>query len=795
MRFPDITGYRLSQPLQLALMEGAYTSRSVIAEAQRCINLYPEHNPQDAPFPTTHYPTPGLSLWSAAPITNGTCAGRGTYRSTRGPGGTGGQLFTVVGPTLYFVNSSGQWQAIGNLETQTGPVGFIDNGDVIVVVDGLSNLQIGLAPCITIDTVPPLPAGTPIPYSWYTMGNALALPNATYPSRIGTLEFAVNIAPTSTGSIVNVVLDPAPSGTTASGTGYMVQFNSENGQQSGQLFVLTIVGSTYTATPIGTFSQAANTAALPSGIHSVSCSIGLNGAYNTFQLWIDGQLQCTAQDATYSGFGQTFFGAPNATTVSTIGAVRMIDPAVYCVNMVNFDFIKVTNPAIYGATHVDYVDTFFVLNQPNSQAFYISTSNLAFIDLTQGPITGTTLTAGGSNYANGTLAYQPLTGGTGTGAMATLTVVGGVVTAAVLSNPGNGYTVGDVLGSAIAPAPVPGALTGITLRGGGATLVAGTYTNMALTGGTGTGATATITCTYNGVTSYTLTANGTGYTQGDVLYAPIPVDTTNQGPQNYYFVPSFIASVASGPAGSGLQITVTSISLQNAVNALNIANKTGFADLLVGLMVVHREIWLFGRQTTEVWVDTGAPDFPFGLEGGIFIQRGLLAPYSLCKSDLTPLWLGADQNGHVMAFMGAQYNAQRISTHAMEVEWQSYPGVGDAVAFTYQQQGHTFWVINFPQADRTWVFDLATGLWHQRGTIDANGTIHRYLAQSYVNIYGADLVQRFDNGDLLTLDPTIYNELGNDVTRIRSFPHIKHEMRRMVYNHFTADMEVGNPET
>lgn len=45
---------------KVPLTEGAYTTRSVIAEAQRCVNLYGEKNPEDSSFPFTYYPTPGL---------------------------------------------------------------------------------------------------------------------------------------------------------------------------------------------------------------------------------------------------------------------------------------------------------------------------------------------------------------------------------------------------------------------------------------------------------------------------------------------------------------------------------------------------------------------------------------------------------------------------------------------------------------------------------------------------------------------------------------------------------------
>lgn len=56
-----------------------------------------------------------------------------------------------------------------------------------------------------------------------------------------------------------------------------------------------------------------------------------------------------------------------------------------------------------------------------------------------------TLTNAGSGYTNGTYTNQPLTGGTGSGATANITVAGNVVTAVVINGHGTDYTVGDVL--------------------------------------------------------------------------------------------------------------------------------------------------------------------------------------------------------------------------------------------------------------------------------------------------------------------------------------------------------------
>lgn len=56
-----------------------------------------------------------------------------------------------------------------------------------------------------------------------------------------------------------------------------------------------------------------------------------------------------------------------------------------------------------------------------------------------------TLTNAGSGYTNGTYNNTPLTGGTGTGATANITVAGGVVTAVVINGHGSGYAISNVL--------------------------------------------------------------------------------------------------------------------------------------------------------------------------------------------------------------------------------------------------------------------------------------------------------------------------------------------------------------
>lgn len=65
-----------------------------------------------------------------------------------------------------------------------------------------------------------------------------------------------------------------------------------------------------------------------------------------------------------------------------------------------------------------------------------------------GPILTTSGLVGGSSYTNGTYTTVPLTGGSGTGAEATIVVSGNAVTSVTITTAGNGYAVGDQLSAA-----------------------------------------------------------------------------------------------------------------------------------------------------------------------------------------------------------------------------------------------------------------------------------------------------------------------------------------------------------
>jgi hypothetical protein len=225
---------------------------------------------------------------------------------------------------------------------------------------------------------------------------------------------------------------------------------------------------------------------------------------------------------------------------------------------------------------------------------------------------------------------------------------------------------------------------------------------------------------------------------------------------------------------------------------LDIAGKNGGNDNIVTLAVMHREIWLIGAQTSEVWFDAGATDFAFQAMPGAFVEHGCTAVGSVAKYDLALYWLGQDSSGANVVFEGAQYRVKRVSTHAIEREIASYPSTQDALGFTYLQEGHIFYVLTFPSANVTWVYDIAETKWHKRCWSDAEGNLNRWRANCFASFNNQLVVGDFENGNLYGLNLDLYLDNGDPIVRVRSFPHVTKENDRVIHKNLILAMEVGD---
>jgi hypothetical protein len=241
------------------------------------------------------------------------------------------------------------------------------------------------------------------------------------------------------------------------------------------------------------------------------------------------------------------------------------------------------------------------------------------------------------------------------------------------------------------------------------------------------------------------------------------------------------------------RVWVTSIFEGTQIDALDFASAEGSPDGLVGLIVDHREAWLFGTDSVEVWYDAGLADFPLARIQGAFNEIGCVATFSIAKLDNGLFWLGTDARGQGIVYRANGYTGTRVSTHAVEYAIAQYGNLADAIAYTYQQEGHAFYVLTFPTGNATWVYDVATGAWHERAGWD-NGAFMRHRSNCQCNFGGNIIVGDYENGNIYRFNLDVFADNGGIQKWLRSWralPTGQNNLKRTAHHSLQLDCQSG----
>ena len=238
---------------------------------------------------------------------------------------------------------------------------------------------------------------------------------------------------------------------------------------------------------------------------------------------------------------------------------------------------------------------------------------------------------------------------------------------------------------------------------------------------------------------------------------------------------------------------ITTLLDGTSIDPLDFASTEGSPDGLLAVVSNFREIWAFGTNSIEVWFDSGATDFPLQRIQGAFNELGCAAPYSIAKMDNGLFWLGRDRRGQGIVYRANGYTGQRISTHAVEWQIQQYDGMSDAIGYTYQQDGHSFYVLVFPSANTTWVYDVATQAWHERAGWN-NGEFTRHRGNCQMAFNNKILIGDFENGNVYAFDLTDYSDNGGIQKWLRTWralPTGQNNLKRTAQHSLQLDIESG----
>ena len=142
--------------------------------------------------------------------------------------------------------------------------------------------------------------------------------------------------------------------------------------------------------------------------------------------------------------------------------------------------------------------------------------------------------------------------------------------------------------------------------------------------------------------------------------------------------------------------------------------------------------------------------------------------------------------------MSEGYRARPISTVPLEREIQTYATTNDAEGYCYQEDGHSFYVLTFPTQDKTWVFDMSTGMWHERSYRNTiNGRAERIRPRVHVYFNNTNYLGDYENGNIYSYNQETYTDNGDPIIRERTSPHIWNALERVFYESFQLDIESG----
>ena len=240
-------------------------------------------------------------------------------------------------------------------------------------------------------------------------------------------------------------------------------------------------------------------------------------------------------------------------------------------------------------------------------------------------------------------------------------------------------------------------------------------------------------------------------------------------------------------SGTG-KIWISGINDFTTWDALDYTTAEAEPDDAIGLLSDHREIWVFGSQGTETYYNSGNADFPFERIAGGYIERGIGAALSPVKADNAIIWLSDKKQ--VIKTMGPGQSPQVISTPQLHKEFEGYASVSDAFAWPMDFGGFTWYVINFPTGNKTWVYNLATGRWHQWASFSA-GTDIRHPANCYVYHSGKHLIGHWQDGCLYEVNSDYYTNNGNTFRSIARFPTVIKEGKRIFHHKLQMDFKAG----
>lgn len=198
-------------------------------------------------------------------------------------------------------------------------------------------------------------------------------------------------------------------------------------------------------------------------------------------------------------------------------------------------------------------------------------------------------------------------------------------------------------------------------------------------------------------------------------------------------------------------------------NALDYGTAESDPDDTVAPVVFKNQLFISGSETIEAFQNIGGTDFPFQ-RTGLFLQKGVYAPYSLINVQDSFMFIGGGSNESPAVWALSGNSTVKVSTIPIDsiLQGLSSDQLAAVFSWTYAQNGAYF--VGFTLPTTTFVYDLTSKRWHERKSV-VSGQLGAFRVASMVQAYNHVLCGDSIDGRIGLLDPSYYSEYGADIIR------------------------------
>lgn len=228
-------------------------------------------------------------------------------------------------------------------------------------------------------------------------------------------------------------------------------------------------------------------------------------------------------------------------------------------------------------------------------------------------------------------------------------------------------------------------------------------------------------------------------------------------------------------------------------NALDFRAVESTPGALIRAFSDHGEVHQFCDTGIEFWAYTGVLDFPFQPIRGATLPIGLAARFSLAVGPQSLYFLGRNRTkGEVQVFELIGHQARPISTPELSHEINGYATKGDATGYTITLDEHVFYILSFPAAARTWMYDsysstvMGIPVWSE---LQSGGG--RHFSDLQFSLVDRPYVTDYRSGKVHRIDAGVFTDAGEMIQREIDTRHFFQDYDAVTVDALTADFETG----